>query len=178
MSDAPAAADSASGGGLASKLPLLLALLNTVALLGALGVFAYTKLLFKRPAITEQSERERLAEIHASPLPAAQPALVDFAKVTINLSSPTPKQHYVTLAFAVELRDERWKGTLEMLKPHVMDRILSMLGKKLPSELTTVQGRYVLRTQILEHANELMAKEAKTREVFASNVYFSEFIVQ
>ena len=45
-------------------------------------------------------------------------------------------------------------------------------------ELTTVQGRYILRTQIVDMINHLINKENKNAEPVASNVYFLQFMVQ
>ncbi|RYG58565.1 hypothetical protein EON80_26870, partial [bacterium] len=48
-----------------SKLPLILVLVNVVAALGVGGLVYYTKVMFKRPKITEISERQKL-EIEAA----------------------------------------------------------------------------------------------------------------
>ena len=49
--EAPAAAH-ADG---ASKTPLKLALANTVVVLAAMGMILYTRMIYKRPVITEDS---------------------------------------------------------------------------------------------------------------------------
>ena len=184
-------------GGLAapSKLPMLLALVNTLAIAGVLGMVAYTRVLYKRPAITEQGERDRLDTVHASPAQHDAPGLVEFKTITVNIeSSPaiprpadgTPEQiqgklHYATLGFALEVRDAHQIERVEEIKPLVMDKVLAMLGRKAFHELTTVQGRYVLRTQIIEVANELIdhaRPEHAQHDALVTNVFFTSFIVQ
>ncbi len=177
-----------------SKGPLILALLNTVVILGVLGFMFYTRLVFKRPVITESSERARLAQIHASPTPVATPGLIDFEPVTVNIQSApaqpkpadgTPQQiqgklHYVTVGFSVEIRDMAMKAAVDQIRPVLMDKVLSLLGHKGFSELTTVQGRYILRSQILEFTNNLLAgaQTSGPKMAVATNVYFTKFIVQ
>src|SRR4051794_37447146 len=118
MSDEKAAEAPAAASG-PSKAPLLLALVNTLAVLAAVGTLYYTKILFKRPAITEETERKRLEEAHTKKnlTEATAPGMVTFDSVTVNIETnpaqPAPtdeegpgaikgKLHYVTLAFSVE----------------------------------------------------------------------------
>ena len=191
-----------------SKGPLLLALVNAIGVMAALGALVYTRVLYKRPMITEDGERDRLAAVAASPTPAPLPGMISFEPVTVNIkaspSQPKPldgtaqqiqgKLHYVTLGFSLEVRDLSLKTDIEAISPMYMDRVLTMLGHKSFQELTTVQGRYVLRTQLLETANELLVKHLPpppgaahaAREPGGQNrpdpivtgVYFTQFIVQ
>jgi flagellar basal body-associated protein FliL len=190
VSDTPGGAEAAAPK--TSKVSLLLVLLNTVAVLGAVGVAVYTQILFKRPAITEDAERAKIAAAKASPAPPAVSGLIHFEAVTVNIKStptnPKPddgtaeqiqgKLHYCTLGFSLEMRDMAHQGIIEALRPVIMDRMLSMLGRKNFQELTTVQGRYVLRTQLLDLANELLLKETGKKEVSVTNVFFNQFVVQ
>lgn len=130
----------------------------------------YTKVLFKRPSITEESERKRLVEAKAKTLitEATVSGLIDFPPVTINIEAypadtpegdtpPAPKGrlHYATVAFAVEIRDVGQRAIIEDVRPVIMDKLLSIMAHKPFHELTSVQGRYVLRTQIMEIVNHL-----------------------
>ena len=176
-----------------SKLPILIVLLNTIAIFAALGTFVYTRVLFKRPAITEEGERAKLAEAQARSKAPPVSGLVNFEPVTVNIKStpttPKPeieaqpgeftgKLHYATVAFSFEIRDISKKEDIEALRPILLDRILSMMGRKNFEELTTVQGRYVLRTQILDLVNNLLKAESKDRDNAVTNVFFNQFIVQ
>jgi flagellar basal body-associated protein FliL len=71
-----------------SKLPLLVSLINTVAILAAVGLLAYTKLVFKRPKITEETERASIEKMKAEkPSKPMTPATIVFDPTTINISS-------------------------------------------------------------------------------------------
>jgi flagellar basal body-associated protein FliL len=171
---------------------LLLPLLNTVAVIVVLGALVYTQILYKRPEITESSERERLAALKASPIPTAVPGTLVFERVVVNIKSnpeaPKPadgtgqqlqgKLHYVTMGFALEMKDTSRTEALEKLRPVIMDGVLSTLGRKSFQELTTVQGRYVVKTQILDLANQIAMKELSLKDPLVTNVYFTDFIVQ
>ncbi|MGZ3699151.1 MAG: flagellar basal body-associated FliL family protein [Bdellovibrionota bacterium] len=181
------------------KGPIFLALLNTLAILGTVGLLYYTRMLYQRPAITEAGERDRLAEAKASPLAPAKPALIKFDPFTANISpspdAPKPadgtarqlqgKLHYVTVGFALEIRDENQKDLIDEIRPQLMDRLLQLLGHKAFQDLTSVQGRYILRTQILETANKLIAsgmkslhEDPRNRDGLISNVYLTQIVVQ
>jgi flagellar basal body-associated protein FliL len=181
-----------------SKTPLILALVNSLAALAAIGLLAYTKLVFKRPAITESSERHRLSEQHAAPRVPLVPAQIAFESTTVNIAT-TPenarpddgsnsqiqgKQHFATVAFTLEIADARRKDEVEALRPRIMDRFLQSLGRKQFHELTTVQGRYVLRTELVNAVNELAVSAGERKpgsaapEPLAKALYFTQFIVQ
>jgi flagellar basal body-associated protein FliL len=202
-----AAEGAESAGPKPSKLPLLLGLLNTVAVLAAVGALVYTRVLFKRPPITEASERANIEAMKvAKPAKAVVPGEVAFDQTTINIASspmePKPtessnvggsnpaqlggKMHYATVAFTLEIRDADKKADIEALKPLITDQFLTLMGRKQFHELTSVQGRYVLKTQVIELANELWAKRQNLDAATANSpadpivteLYFSQFIVQ
>ncbi|MBY0471287.1 flagellar basal body-associated FliL family protein [bacterium] len=202
MAEAPsspegAAAEKPAGPG---PLGLIAVLVNTVAILSVMGLVIYTRILYKRPKVTEHGERARLEEAKATPAHPLEPGTVQFEPLTVNIQSvpgqprPLPgapqeirgKFHYVTLGFALELRDISLKDQLEIVRPVLVDRVISLIGRKSFSELVTVQGRYLVKTQILDQANALIQKSlntgkepnAKKPDAFVTNVFFTHFIVQ
>jgi flagellar basal body-associated protein FliL len=155
-----------------NKLPLILGLVNVLVLIAAAGLLYYTRMVFKRPVITESGERARLAKLHESPLPPTIPMTINFDPITVNIES-TPKSpkvdeassqqiqgklHYVTLGFALEIRDSKRQEDIEELRPFLIDHLLHVLGHKKFQDLNSVQGRYILKTEIVNFANEYIAK--------------------
>jgi hypothetical protein len=59
-----------------AKLGQILLLLNTLAIAAVLGLFVYTKVIFKRPSITESKERVKLAQ-QPKPAPWRRPLAGD-----------------------------------------------------------------------------------------------------
>jgi flagellar basal body-associated protein FliL len=175
-----------------SKLPLLLGILNIVVALGAVGFLFYSKVIFKRPQITETGERKRLVKERDRPVQdsSSTAAVITFDPILVNIEStpgqPRPadgtarqiqgKLHYVTVGFGLEIRDEARKEEINILKPVIIDKLISLLGRKPFHELTTVQGRYLLREQILDITNQLTSK--KSRDPLVANVFFTHFVVQ
>ncbi len=176
-----------------AKLPIL-PLINTVLLLLTLGFFYYYNFIYKRPAITENGERERLIAVYTSPTPLPTPAFLTFEPMTVNIRAvperPSSadgtflqihgKLHFVTITFTLEIRDQRLQSYAERLRPFILDQLVQNLGKKQFHELTTVQGRYILSSEIIDFANHLALTQTATpsKEPLISHVYFTQFIVQ
>ena len=177
-----------------SKLSLFLQLLNLLILGAAAGYLYYIKIVYKRPVITEESEKIRLAEaLTKAPTPET-PSLINFAPVTLNIlptggkakattaNGPVAegKLHYATVGFAVKIRDKNKQATIEELKPFILDKLVSVIGKKSFHELTTVQGRYILASDLVTAINKIVTEHAVTppESELVSDVYFNEFIVQ
>jgi flagellar basal body-associated protein FliL len=183
-----------------SKLPLLIGLVNTIAVVAAIGMLIYTRILYKRPQITEEGERQKIEALKALPPPTTVPGYVNFEATTINIS-PSPvetkpsdgasnsqtvgKLHYATIGFSIELGDINRKDELEALKPLILDQFLALVGHKQFHELTSVQGRYVLKTQLIELANALAVKrsqltpsQAEQAGPLITGLFFNQFIVQ
>jgi flagellar basal body-associated protein FliL len=174
-----------------SIVQLIPPILNSVALLAALGLLAYTKILYKKPPITEESERERLNALHAKTNQPTIPALMNFEPITVNIKSVPDsssnhdpshyvdgKLHYVTLAFTLEIRNQ--KDFITSVTPQILDKLILLLGKKYFNELTTVQGRYILHSQFLEQVNKLVTPlvSPPTKEDLITQLYFTHFLVQ
>jgi flagellar basal body-associated protein FliL len=159
------------------KLGLILGVLNTVAIAVVLGLFVYTKVVFKRPEITEAKERAKLTQTDGKSLSDQKHFMVQLDPVTVNLDPFTgedgkQKIHYATLTMAVELRNENDLTKFNESKPVVMDRIIQNLGKKKFEDLNQVQGRYLFRSQVIDAANEYLGAP------IVAEIYFSDFLLQ
>ncbi len=158
-----------------NKIGLILGVLNTIVVAAVLGLFVYTKLIFKRPVVTESQEREKI--IGAKKSTVAEKTLVSLDPITANLdpykeANGKEKIHYVSISMSVEITDENDQGTFEDARPIIMDKILSILAKKKFEDLNQVQGRYILRSQIIDAANEYLGTP------MVEDVYFSDFLLQ
>lgn len=161
------------------KLGLILGLVNTVAIMAVLGLFVYTKMIYKRPAITESKERARMeSQAHKEAvLRSAKRGLITLEPMTANLDPYTDtdgkqKTHYVSLTLSVEVRDEKEIPKFEFIKPVIQDQIIQSLGKKTFADLNQVQGRYLFRSLIIDATN------AYLKEPVVTEVYFSDFLLQ
>lgn len=167
---------------------MLFALLNTLGLLAAVGAVVYTRMLFQRPKITESGERAaRITQAEKELATPSKPSTIAFDPVTVNIrgggADASPKMHYVTLGFSLEIRDEARSDAVTEIKPLLLDRILHLLGNKAFHELNTVQGRYVLRTEIQDMANSLITERqpkttAPRQPALVTGVFVTQFTLQ
>ncbi len=193
MADAEKDASTESAPKKSLPIGTLLGVLNTLALVGLLGILAYTKILYKRPVVTETAERARITEEFSKPLADMKRTIVSFDPIQANLK-PTPigvqvpggppqqmKAHYVTMTIGMELLDSEFEGAVKSRLPKFLDQLLRELGNTSVDELATVQGRYLLRSKIVGMMNDLVREERNlppTSSPVVTNVYFSDFVVQ
>ena len=160
------------------NIGLLLGIVNTVAIAAVLGLFVYTRVIYKHPVITESKQRQLLIQNQKKPDHSNEKhVLVNLDTVTANLDPFTDEQgkqktHYVSISLGVELRSQKDVSKFEIVKPVIMDKILQNLAKKKFEDLNQVQGRYVFRSQIIDAANEFLGSPVVTE------IYFSDFLLQ
>ena len=120
--------------------------------------------------------------------------LVPFGPITVNIqaspdntvptspSSPLVKgkMHYLSTAFTLEIADKDQSKLVENLKPFILDKLIQLVGKKQFQELATVQGRYILHSQLIDIANQTIASrtQIEDKDRLVTNLYFTTFLVQ
>ena len=177
------------------KVLAALIILNSLATASVGGLFFYTKVFYQRPKITEKTERARLENDKNLKRSELTPGFLTFDPITVNLSQsyqpaqkirnetdPTPEQkpHYVTLGLAIEIRDEKQKAVVESFRAFFLDELIRLLGRRTFEELVTVQGRYILNSQIIQKFNQHMSTKLSPppTELLITHAYFTQFIVQ
>jgi flagellar basal body-associated protein FliL len=160
MSEEKKPAEAKPAGPKPSKLPMILLLVNFLAIAGAMYMLVYVKFLYKRPSITEETERARLAALAAKPQAPLEPGLVNFDAVTVNIAPSDGRPHFATISFALEIRDKTRQGDVETVRALIMDKFLGLVGRKQAHELNNVQGRFILRTELTDAANKAIFENA------------------
>ncbi len=150
-------------------LGVLLILVNTLLVLAALGMMVYTKLLFKRPVISEETELEKKIDEVKAP---AEKSLVSFDQILVNIAMTSGKTHYATLQFTVECRTQAVASLVEAKKAHLIDKVIASLSKRQITELNTIQGKLLLKTELLREFNAL------TEPGGVTDMFFPTFILQ
>lgn len=156
----------------ALNLSMLLVLVNTLAVLAALGLLVYSKFIFKRPVITEESERARLEEQKKlGTMFSDNPGYAHFEPLVVNIGSEVDdpngnKLHTVTIGISLEIRDISRVGDIDSVRPIIIDDMLQEIGKRTFEQLITVQGRYVLKTAIEERVNKRLKEPLVTAVLF------------
>jgi flagellar basal body-associated protein FliL len=175
----------------ALPIGVILGALNVVAVLGVAGLIYYTRVLHKRPPITEIQEREKVLAQAARVEPADRTLqFVKFEPMTVNLKSTDvvrPSEgsapssytlHYANFAFTVQAIGSDAETRLNAKKTEFIDELLRYLGNTSHEELSTVQGRYILRTEMAAMLNRHVTGGKREVEPIVLDVFFTEFTVQ
>jgi len=162
------AAPSRAGG---KKLPVLVA---TLLALGGGGYVAWGKLT---------------AAQHA-PVPAAkkvvrEPGVLELEPFVQNLSDPTGDRYFrLNLRLVLDQRAIAERAAQGLAEVKLRDRILALLAKKRATQLTSVAGKELLRTEIRETTEALLGEPPYFVEAsdpapaHVVDVLFLEFLVQ
>ena len=87
----------------------------------------------------------------------------------VNLADPGPLRYLkVTLHVESPMKGEEYEKRL----PQLRDSVLSILTSKQFKDISTPEGKNILRGEIKEKINQVLA-EAKVQ-----NIYFTEFVIQ
>lgn len=133
-------------------------------MLAALGTLVYTHVIYKRPPITEEGEAKALGKLYGGKRTPAVSGLISFDPVTINIA-PSPGQsggrlHFATIGFSVEIQDTAYSSWVERVRPLIQDRLVSVVGRFQFQDLNSVQGRYILRSKLIEDINQIISRDA------------------
>jgi flagellar basal body-associated protein FliL len=90
------------------------------------------------------------------------------------------KMHYLQTAFTLEIRNKSQIELVESKKPLILDKLIQYVGKKTFQELATVQGRYILHSQLINVTNQAIIglTNDSSKEQLVTNLYFTTFLVQ
>jgi flagellar basal body-associated protein FliL len=161
------------------KIYLILVLVNAVAVAAVCGLFVFTKVVYKRPAITEGKERAKIEKTESGKplLDRGERVLYPLDPVTVNLDTYTgadgkPRNHYISVTLALEVRDSGFKSKMDDAKPVILDHVIQDLGKSKFEELNRVQGRYLFKSRLIDKANALLQAPAVTE------VYLTDMLLQ
>ncbi len=143
------------------KLKLLIMIILVLALGGGGGFFAYTK-FFSHPKTAEANKDEEAIQ-------EEQPALFNLDPFVVNL---TDRGRFLKVSMKLELIDKKYATLAEEKTPHIRDAIITLISSKTAESISTPEGKFQLKDELLMRANASVGKD-----VF-KNVYFTEFVMQ
>jgi flagellar FliL protein len=154
-------------------LALLLLIGNTVLSLVAAGVFVYTKVLYKKPKITEEEELSKKSSEVIKPKLVQEKSIVSLDSMSVNIATTSGKSHYATLQVGIECTDSEAAGLVSAKKALFIDKIIVVMAKKQLTELNTIQGKLLLKSILLREFNSLLDTPGAI-----TNIYFPNYILQ
>lgn len=195
MADAPEATEGKKKSGILKYIILLILLL----VLGGGGYFAYLKFFAAKPApkaeSAEQASKEDAtkSEEHAAAATETPPAaeshgggghgeakgghggkeapsnLVALPAFVVNLADPNARR-YLKVVLSVEVVSN--PELLEANQAKIRDALLMLLSSKTSQDLSTLEGKIMLRKDIVDRINQAIGQAKVAR------VYFTDFVIQ
>ena len=150
-----------------SKKGLLIIIILIVLLLGGGGFGAYWFLL-RAPEPTA----EQLAEMEAAkkPEPVILPVFA-LKPFVVNLADKKSRR-YLKVTMKLELSNEELLEEVDKRRAQLRDVVLTMLSSKTAAEIGSMEGKFLLRQDIIKRVNVNLVTGKVTK------VYWEEFVVQ
>lgn len=150
-----------------SKKGLLIIIILVVLLLVGGGFGAYWFLL-RAPAPTA----EELAEIEAAK--KSEPEILSVFALkpfVVNLADKKSRR-YLKVTMKLELSNEELLEEVEKRRAQLRDVVLTLLSSKTADEISTMEGKFLLRQDIIKRVNVNLVTGKVTK------IYWEEFVVQ
>lgn len=173
-----------------SRMKLIIVGLVVVLVLAATGVTAMLVLQKKSHGAGEGDE-----EVAAEPMeapnfdPRKPPIFVPMEAFTVNLQ-PENGDQVLQLYATLRVADEKIGEQVKVFMPQIRHEMLSLLAAKLPSEITTPEGRESLADEMRGTINSILGWEPPKKKKVGKQadaaapkgpvvaVFFTQFIVQ
>jgi flagellar protein FliL len=105
--------------------------------------------------------------------PVTAPVTYTLNTYIVNLmGSSGMSNRYLKVGVLLGLKDPLQAPSLDEHKPLLNDAALMLLSSKTYSELATVEGKIVLKQELISRMNQILGRQA------VQTIYFSEFVVQ
>jgi len=149
-----------------SKKLLLIIIIVVVVLAGAgVGGFFFLKKgggEHKKAEATQKVEEEM-------PKEKEKTFLIQLDPFILNLSEPG---RFVKLTIHLEVKNEKIQQYVNDRMPKIRDAIITLVSSKSADVLSTPEGKFQLKDELLLRVNQAIEKD------FVKNIYFTEFVIQ
>lgn len=158
------------------KLKLIIIILLLLIILGVLGGAGYMMFLKPKP---EETAENAPAKKSAAPKKEKKKEgtgigmLYPLENFIVNMAD-SGGTRYLRVTLQLELDDTKKKfvEALDMRKPQLRDAILTVLASKRYEEVSSAQGKLILKQELLRRLNSLITEGSIV------NIYFTEFVAQ
>lgn len=107
--------------------------------------------------------------------PPKPPVYHPLEQFTVNLQ-PEGEEQYLQVAMTLKVSDQKVVEHLKLHDPELRNRLLLILTSKAPSQLTNMEGKRQLATEILQAARRPFSEGQPEQDV--QDVVFTAFIIQ
>ena len=145
--------------GLGKKMIILLG--AAIVLLGGGGYFGYTMFFQEHPKGAQEGKKEKKSN--------EKMVLIPLEPFILNLSDPG---RHLKVAIQLELKEAKDEASVKERAPKLRDLIIMLISSKTVEAVSSPEGKFQLKDEILLRANQAMEKET------FKNIYFTDFVMQ
>jgi len=160
------------------KLRVIILIVISALVIAAAGVVG---LLLLKKGSTGDAERAESGTVSGTRADLSRPpTFVALEPFVVNLL-PGEGDRYLQVVLAVRVADARTGDSLKAFMPEIRHRINMLLSNKLPSELSTYEGRETLANDITDEINTVLGggtSPSGRPEGPVRAVLFNSFIIQ
>jgi len=142
---------------------LIIIIVVAAVVLGAGGFAGYKLLASKGSENTEHADKQGPAN--------NKTAIVALDPFVLNLSE---HGRYLKITIQFEITDKNVEETVKEKTPQLRDTIITLVSSKSLNSISSPEGKFQLKDEILFRANQVMGMEKETFK----NLYFTEFVMQ
>lgn len=149
------------------KLKWIIALLILLLLAGGGAAYWF---VFGPGAASRNAADEQNGALPAS-RSESLPEIVTLEPFVVNLADPLGRR-FLRMTLDVEVVNSTAVADVERFNSRIRDAIILLLAGKSFADLAKIEGKIILKNEIVERLNQIMGGGR------VSNVYFTEFVVQ
>lgn len=158
--DAPEQPQKEQGKKGGKKKLIIIAAVALIVLIGG-GVFAYTMFFSGKDQSSDAQQKTEKSKIKTAMMPL-EPFILNLAE----------HGRFLKLTIQFELGDATMQPAVTERVPQLRDAIITLVSSKSAESLSSPEGKFLLKDELLLRANQAIGKD-----VF-KNLYFTEFVMQ
>lgn len=120
---------------------------------------------------TQQNSGPHTAKLESAKLPV----FVNLEPFTVNLQ-PDSGEQYLQVALTLQVTDAAQTELIKLHMPQVRSRLLLLLSSKKASEISTVEGKNHLASEIITQVKQPFTPKTAPQNVIG--VFFTSFVIQ
>ena len=151
------------------KKSKLLIIIIALVLLGGGGA-AWWFLKGSKPA-------DPKAAAHKKEEPELPPIFIRIETFTVNLKKTDTEDHYLQVEIQMKVVDPKADAALRLRMPEIRNALLLLPSNKTPEEISTVEGKQKLSSDIVTQANQIIRAKEPAKDGVVG-VYFTSFVIQ
>ena len=153
---------------------LLKILLLVTLLLGGAGGGAWYFLGGQEPATPHKPGVAKAAT--GKPVSSKPPVFVTLEPFTVNLQHDDASSQYLQVGLSLKLADDGPVDAIKLHMPEIRNRVLLLLSSKKASEISTLEGKKTLSTELMHEIAQPLAGSAAAQGL--ESVLFTSFVIQ